>query len=380
MHVLVLGNRQGLNKALEKLNVSYTLLVNQPIKFPPKRAQVIQVKKFPLKKSELEDISKNLNDLNINPTHVIATIEAAVLAASFLRRHLDCRLSVHSVIKKCALKSEMKSYLQKFEIPMTPFILSHDFKNNHELISLLKSEIGFPIVAKEINNSGGRGIQIIRSEKDLETINNRNLIFEKFIEGSEGSIESFIQGGKILFTNITEYFDKKYSNILPANFDNETTQRILELNKKVIESLKISWGMTHMEFYLSKSGLLFGEIALRPPGGYIMRLLKEAYDFDPWLAFASIELDLAFDFPTESKAYAGCLIYHPGEGEVQQIKEVTASSHIQSKIKIDIGHKIKPREGVGEDVGYSIFSHSNQKQIKKDIQTIKDNNPIEIKN
>ena len=108
--------------------------------------------------------------------------------------------------------------------------------------------------------------------------------------------------------------------------------------------------------------------------------LKDAYDFDPWLAFASIELGLAFDFPIKSEAYAGCLIYHPGEGEVTRIDDVSALSHIQSKFKVVVGQKIKSREGVGEDVGYSIFSHSNQKQIKNDIQNIKNKSPIKVRN
>ena len=36
------------------------------------------------------------------------------------------------------------------------------------------------------------------------------------------------------------------------------------------------------------AGLLFGEIALRPPGGYIMNAMHHAYGFDPWAAFVAM--------------------------------------------------------------------------------------------
>lgn len=375
MHALVLGHRQGLNQALNKLGVPFTLLVDQKLKFPPKTAKIIELEKLNYSKQNLEMISQKLKELDISPTHVIAASEAAVLPATYLRRHLGCRKSVHSVIKKCSLKSEMKTYLSQFKIPMTPFLLSEDVKNNPDLIESL----GFPLVEKEVGNSGGRGIRIVSSRDEIEPNTKKRLMYEKLIQGDEGSIESFVQDGKILFTNITEYFDKKYSNILPAGYSDEIKQRILDLNENVIKSLKISWGMTHLEFYLTSHGLLFGEIALRPPGGYIMRLIKESYQIDPWEAFASIELGLDYAFPVEKPVFSGCLIYHPGPGEVSEIKKIEAPSLVQSKIKVNIGDTLDNRTGVGEDVGYSIFSHISLDQLKTDIKKIKNLNPISLR-
>lgn len=53
------------------------------------------------------------------------------------------------------------------------------------------------------------------------------------------------------------------------------------MNHQVIKALNIKWGLTHLEYYGDRNGELFGEIALRPTGGYIMELIKCAYDFDP---------------------------------------------------------------------------------------------------
>ena len=363
MQALVLGHRQGLNQALEQLGIPYFLVTNHEIKFPPKGASLLQLDKYPLTPGELESFSERLSRFNFTPTHVIAATEAGVLPATYLRRLFNCRISKHSVIRKCALKSEMKKYLQEFDVPMTPFVLSSKTKNLDEI----SNAIGFPFVAKEINNSGGRGIVFVNQPSDFIINKKSSYIFEKFIDGSEGSVESFVQGGEILFTNLTEYFNKKFSNILPAQYSHELKEQIYNLNKLVIESLNISWGMTHLEFYQTAGGILFGEIALRPPGGYIMQLLKEAYDFNPWMAFASIELGLDFDFPKKAKSFAGCLVHHPGKGLVAEITTPSQASLKTHKIKVKIGDEIKDRAGVGEDIGYSIFVGSDIGQLKRDI-------------
>jgi len=117
----------------------------------------------------------------------------------------------------------------------------------------------------------------------------RRDIAEKWIKGKEFSVESFIRNGKIIFRNITEYYELYHLNIVPASLDRGTSKRIYKLNDEVIKKFGINQGMTHFECYLTKDGLIFGEIALRPPGGYLMDLIQTAYGFDPWIELLNIE-------------------------------------------------------------------------------------------
>src|SRR5690606_5219991 len=119
-------------------------------------------------------------------------------------------------------------------------------------------------------------------------------VYESFINAPEGSIESFINNNEILFTNITEYYKKTQANLLPAPFSKDELQQIQNLNEDVISKLNIQWGMTHLEFYRHPNGLYFGEIALRPPGGHIMAILKTAYGFNAWEALLAVELNHDF--------------------------------------------------------------------------------------
>jgi len=149
-------------------------------------------------------------------------------------------------------------------------------------------------------------------------------------------------------------------NFVPAAFDAGLTAAIQALNRRVIESLKIRWGITHLEVYLTQKGPLFGEIALRPPGGYIMNALRHAWGFDPWAAFVAMELDEPFDFPDSPRAYTAVEVLHPGAGRVTAVKGerlVRDNPAIREfRLKVGPGDCIRPREGVGQDTGHLLHA------------------------
>ena len=172
--------------------------------------------------------------------------------------------------------------------------------------------------------------------------------------------KTFIHKNKICFTNITQYYEKADTNFVPAAFDGPTTESILSLNQKVIEALKINWGMTHLEVYLTDNGPLFGEIALRPPGPYIMNALEYAYGFNPWEAFLAMELGNDFEFTSQPLHYCAVQIFHPGAGTVRAVRGQEAIQHHPSvkvsKLKINVGDQFDQRIGVGQDTGYFIHA------------------------
>jgi biotin carboxylase len=216
------------------------------------------------------------------------------------------------------------------------------------------------VVKKSRKSSGGKTLQIIHRESDLLLQHGNRNILEKFVSAPEASIESFINNGSIRFTNITGYHEKGVVNFVPAAFDTALTAAIQSLNRRIIEALKIRWGITHLEVYLTQKGLLFGEIALRPPGGYIMNALRHAWGFDPWAAFVAMELDEPFDFPDSPRAYTAVEVFHPGAGQVTAIKgEALLREHPATRefhLKVSPGDLIRPRLGLGQDTGHLLHA------------------------
>ena len=375
MFVLVVGHRRGITKALEKINISFIVWSNKKIKTKISALSIIE-SPFPKEKEDLEQWIPAYQNLNIS--HVIAGSEEAVLPASKLRIWLDARRNPHSLIIRCTDKLKMKEYLVKDNIPMTDFMDVRKVKDPKDVFARL----GCPVIAKPRKSSGGRGIELIEDDSKIVPKIKEEIILEKKILGTEGSVESLIHKGQILFTNITGYQQLGHCNLVPGLFPDYLVKQILELNKNVISSLKIKWGLTHLEFYQTDEKILFGEIALRPPGGYIMEALELAYNKNFWDLYVRIELDMDFELPEGEHNYAASIVIHPPPGRVKKIRGLDNLNSIESiqkfKLKVKEGQVITERLGVGQDYGHLLLKNSDSNKLLNDIERFNQTIDIEM--
>lgn len=367
--VLMTGYRQQLAKALNKLEVAYSIVTDKPLKTTPPGVDEIHI--VPLDQIEKAQNVDDLQRIGFNtghrPSHVIAGTEAGVFPAAVLRRIYQARRSSKALLNRCTDKMAMKKYLSEHDIPMADFVTHHKDLTAEVLVK----KLGLPVVVKDRKNSGGRNVVVARTVAELHALLATQRLYEQFIDAAEGSIESFIENGQVIFSSITEYHTNKVANIVPAGYPKDDIKAIQSLNAQVINSLNIKWGLTHLEYYRTKQGIRFGEVALRPPGGYIMELIKCAYDFDPWEVFVKIELGLPVDkLPTQPVRTCGAVLLHPGEGVVKTVTLPNKTDYptlTKATLKVSKGDHIKPRDGVGESVGRCFFSASQYADIKTDI-------------
>lgn len=295
-------------------------------------------------------------------THVIAGTEAAVVPASLARHFFKARLSKNTTVTRCRDKLLMKQYLFEHGIPMTRFLAQTDGLQPEAVFT----QLGSPVVHKTRKSSGGKGVTFVESHKDLDLHKQGACYFEAFVDAPEASVESFVHQGRIQFTNVTDYAQKGHVNYVPAAWDKSVTQAVLALNARVIQALRIQWGITHLEVYLTKQGPLFGEIALRPPGGYIMNALKYAYGFNPWEAMVAVELDKDFLFPNDVQQFTAVDVFHPGAGVVCEIQGKSAiqvhPATREFKVKVKSGDTLDTRHGLGQDTGYVIHASDTAQQ------------------
>ncbi|WP_372653162.1 acetyl-CoA carboxylase biotin carboxylase subunit family protein [Halobacteriovorax sp.] len=362
MSVLLMGFRSGAARNLEEMNIDYIIWSEKEL-INPRRSQKVIISRFPEK---IEDLNGYLEEFS-SITHVIASTESAVIPASKIRRWLDLYRNKDSVISRCTDKLEMKKYLSKKNIPMTKFLPSRGMKSEQ-----IVEKLGLPVVSKIRLSSGGRGVRFLTTEEEVKTSMNSDSYFEKALKGTEGSIESFIKDGEIFFSNITQYYKNGECNILPGQYEKKIKERINSLNFEVIKALNIKWGMTHLEYYILEGGeIVFGEVALRPPGGYIMDALDLAYGQNFWKLFLQVEMNIE-DLKLEVKENNSCsIIIHPGEGVVSSILGVENIKNLKSlkkfKLKIKVGDQVQSREGVGEDYGHALLSNTNSRELLDDI-------------
>jgi hypothetical protein len=271
----------------------------------------------------------------------------------------------------CHDKLEMKNHARKHHIPITDFTLIEEETTAQDLIK----KFGFPIVLKQRDSSGSRGLVIANSPEGLQGMK-PNMLAEKYVDGKECSIESFVVNGEVIFSNITDYHTHHMCNIVPGNFDSNTKDQIKKFNAQVIKAFGIKNGISHMECYLTGKNILFGEIAIRPPGGYIMKLIELCYGFSPWKALIDIECGEKPTLNTQAKDFAAVWILHPGEGKIEKEPDFTSILNDPNLVDIQSGIKegmqIKQREGSGEDFGRIIIKSDNYESLLQTIQSIKE--------
>jgi hypothetical protein len=361
MLVLVMGHRLGLSRCLERLDIPYLLWTDKAVKNKLHTNQII-LKQFPLSKDEVCESILNHSEI----THVIAAVEKSVIPASNIRLWFKLKRNPHNLILKCTDKYKMKTYLQEKNIPMTEFCSGRKFSPEQII-----EKLGFPVVSKPRLSSGGRGIFFINSLEEFIKNKQSECYYEKAIIGTEGSIESFISNNKIVFKSTTQYFKNGHCNKIPARYSKEVEDKITKLNADVIEALNIKWGMTHLEYYITEAGLYFGEIALRPPGGFIMDIISMVHGIDSWELFVKTELNILDEIEISQNQFGSSIIIHPEQGRVESIEgeeEIKKLKSLKSlKLNLKPGDIIAKREGVGQNYGHAFFCHESADQLDKDI-------------
>jgi hypothetical protein len=187
---------------------------------------------------------------------------------------------------------------------------------------------------KPFSAAGTVGHRLLRSKADIDNKvedDDFPCLAESHLTGQEFSCEAFIHGGKIRFLNITEYVRLGYSNFVPeGNLLEEKRPRILEANQRLVDIFGIEYGMIHPEWFIDKNDeLSFGEVACRIPGGHILELVSQAYDFDALAAFVQIhdpsltEEEVRALFPPsdfEPEYYYGNVMIYPRKREYSRLE------------------------------------------------------------
>jgi biotin carboxylase len=289
------------------------------------------------------------------PDAVIATTERGVLPAAWIREALGVPGNSVNTAVLCRDKLQMKRAVHKAQIPCAHFSAISPRTNAAALAALL----GLPFVIKPRTSSGARGAGVIRDLSQYTKINDSSQMAESYVHGIEMSVESYVHAGKVVFTNLTEYILPLWSNLVPAStLPADLRRRIIKLNQQVIQLFGVERGMTHLELFVTSSGLVFGEIAARPPGGMLMEVLGLAYGFNPWEALIDLELGKSVRLPKRARQHAGVWFLHPGEGVVRSVRGVNKARSLRNVVRVECsavpGRRIDQRDGSGESEGHIV--------------------------
>ncbi len=178
----------------------------------------------------------------------------------------------------------MRQQAKEIGISVPNFFKARTLEEAEEKIKTLQ----LPVIMKPVDSSGSKGVVKLNFVKDL--YNNFEstraysrsgyVIIEEFIVGREYLVDGLALEGKYINTDLglKEHFDKEGNYIskmcmlisAEAIFD-ETEKAILDTNKKLVEGLELSFGITHGEYIVSDidQKVYLVEIAARGGGIYV---------------------------------------------------------------------------------------------------------------
>jgi len=376
--VLIIGARKPCCEAVLNLGHQYLLWDERGL-LPSLSKKALASLEIPFPKSNESFSAEILSFLDAqNIDAVLAVSEASVVLGARVREHLGFKRALPFTVECFHNKLAMKQKVLEADIPITDFVEINENTNVKNLVQ----ELGLPVVFKRKDLSGGKDLQVLSDVKKFALQKKQGWLAERFITGSEMSVESFVQNGKILFQHTTEYLGHYHHLIAPAAQYPKVTEEVIALNNKVLSILGVDTGMTHAEFYLTEQGPVFGEVAIRPPGGFIMLLIELEFGFKPWEMLVRLELGEMVNFPPKRKSYAGVHLIHPPAGTITKlkgVKELSALPGVEAvQVKLKVGEKIKKRETAGENKGRVLVRGQNRDEIIQIFETIRKTLVIEV--
>lgn len=303
------------------------------------------------------------------PAAVVALAERTVLAAARLRDGFALPGNGAAVALRCADKVAMKRTMDAAGVPVAPW---REVRAGDDAGALVEA-LGLPLVLKPRRDSGGRGQRLLRdaaavaealaaigaAEAGEAADMARGWLAEGWVDGVEMSVESFVHAGEERFANPTAYHVPRHASVLPAALEPEVWDAVRAFAARAVGAAGVERGITHLELFRRGDDLVFGELAIRPPGGRLMTLLQRAWGFDPWEALLRLELGQPFDFPRRERQAAGAWVLHPGAGTLRAVRgleearAVPGVRRIALKVSTANGRRprIPQRRGSGQDVG-----------------------------
>ena len=204
-------------------------------------------------------------------------------SVSYAGEKLD--LPCHSYEAACNAsgKVRMRQRFSECGVPSPKFFGITKNECTSDFIKKCIAELGFPCVVKPVDNMGGRGCRMIRSEEEAEAAlrdaiaasRTESAIIEEYMEGGEYSIDALIYDGTMTITGFADrhiYFPPYFietGHTMPTSISDEKKNELVAVFALAAKALGLSCGAAKADIKYTKKGPMIGEVAARLSGGFM---------------------------------------------------------------------------------------------------------------
>jgi len=319
------------------------------------------------------------------PIHrILGVLEDLQVAIAAAREALGLPGMSVEATKRFRDKALMKDTLRAAGLPVARHKRLHSDNDAWSFVD----DVGFPIVLKPPAGAGCRATYRVDSPSDLtqalsesQPSPHREVLAEEFLSGREYSFETISVGGEPMFHSIGRYFPGPLEVMrtdwiqwvvhLPRVITTPEFDDTRKIGFAALKALGMTSGITHMEWFRRGDGsMAIGEIAARPPGAQIVRLMSWAHDVDMHRAWARAAVDEAFDGPFERKYSVGvAFLRGEGTGRVASIENLDEAQKRMGALVVEarLPKVGMPRAEGYEGEGWAIVRHKDDEVVKNAI-------------
>ena len=270
-------------------------------------------------------------------------------------------------------KAQMKSVLRAAGVPCA----RHQLADSAAAAVGFAKEVGFPLVVKPPAGSGAKSTFRLDDADDLRVWLNaappspgRSALLEEFLSGDEGSYDSVMVDGKIIWDSVSSYLPTplevlrnpwiQWMVLMPREIGGPEYAGIRAIAPTALRALGLHSGLTHLEWFRRPDGTVaVSEVAVRPPGAQITSMLCYAHDFDLYGAWAQLMVHGTFAPPERNWSAGTVYLRGQGAGHVRVVRGLDGLPDEVSSIVVE-SRLPKPGQlssGSYEGDGYVIVRH-----------------------
>ena len=270
-------------------------------------------------------------------------------------------------------KAQMKSVLRAAGVPCA----RHRLADSAAAAVGFAKEVGFPLVVKPPAGSGAKSTFRLDDADDLRVwldaappSPDRLALLEEFLSGDEGSYDSVMVDGQIIWDSVSSYLPTplevlrnpwiQWMVLLPRAIDGPQYEGIRAIAPVALSALGLRSGLTHLEWFRRPDGTVaVSEVAVRPPGAQITSMLCYAHDFDLYGAWAQLMVHGTFAPPERGWSAGTVFLRGQGTGHVRAVHGLDGLAGEVSSLVVEsrLPEPGQVSSGSYEGDGYIIVRH-----------------------
>jgi biotin carboxylase len=293
-----------------------------------------------------------------NPPKAIRTIRAkdacrAVLAAAGFRQPI-CRL--------CADEAEARDFLAS--VP-GPWIVKPRDAMGSVGVTRVEDATDLPMALAALPRSGSAGPE--------------PFVAEQFVTGAEYSVEGVFASGEPMVLAITgkETLQPGFveiGHVQPAALDAAMRAEVGETVRTALRVLGMSFGLFHVEFWLTGNSIVLGEFHGRSGGDWIHLLLAHTRDTDMYGMVLDDALGRQVTQPPPPSRVAAVRFFTPAPGRLLAIEGYEAAvadpAVVHAELTVAAGEVIGPIGASHDRVGSFVVSAATAAEARQSAATL----------